>query len=60
MNKSLDRILRSYSRLGYTTSVVDAPKEAVTFDKMVVVYLENNIHSLLLYDTKTEFVVGSY
>lgn len=62
MNKPLEKILRSYARLGYATSVVSAPKDAITFDKMVIVYQDDQkeIRSLLLYNTQIEAVVSTF
>ncbi len=64
MNKPLKKILRSYHRLGYQPVVKRAPKDAVRFDRMIVVFFklkgmtERDIFVVLLYDTKTETIVG--
>jgi len=66
MSKSLKKILKSYHRLGYQPVVKRAPKDAVSFDRMVVVFFklkgmkERDIFVLLFYNTKTQEVVGMY
>jgi hypothetical protein len=59
LKKPLEKILRTYFRLGKNTKVVLAPESAVSFDRMILVYKDNNvIDSLLLYNSKTETVVS--
>jgi hypothetical protein len=60
---TLERKLNSIKRLGAFPVVKEAPKGAVTFDTMVVVYLDEKhkrLYQVHFYDTKTGKVVGTY
>jgi hypothetical protein len=49
--------------LHLTAKVYDAPKDAVNFDKMIVIFsnpLCKTIKMVTFYDTKTQKVTGSY
>jgi hypothetical protein len=39
---------------GFKVEVVTAPKDAFTFDKMIVVFAERNIRRVNLYNSKDE------
>lgn len=54
MRKTLKKCLRSWHRLGYKPRVKMAPKDAVTFDRMVVVFSGGDIFKVLLYNSKTD------
>ena len=64
MNKPLKRILKSYHRLGYQPVVKLAPKGAMRFDRLIIVFFklkgmeERDIFALLLYNSKTEEIIG--
>lgn len=63
MNEALERKLSSIKRLGAFPVVKEAPKGAITFDTMVVVYLDKDykrLYQVHFYDTKTGKVVGTY
>ncbi len=57
MNK-LKKTLRSFYRLGYRPVVKRAPKDAVTFDRLIVVFNKNDIYRVLLYNSRDGEVVG--
>ena len=40
MDEQLERKLRMIQRMGGFPEVVDAPKAAISFDKMIIVYLD--------------------
>lgn len=59
----LKNVLSSYAAAGLTAKVYDAPKDAVLFDKMVVVFSTNackSIKMVTLYDSRINKVIGSY
>jgi hypothetical protein len=56
----LKKCLRSCKRLGYGVVVRAAPKCAVTFDRMIVVFTakdRKNILKVVLYDSRTDDIV---
>ena len=63
MNR-LKKTLRSFHRLGYHPVVKPAPKDAVTFDRMIIVFFKldgmekEDIFRVLLYNSKTDEVLG--
>lgn len=59
----LENIISSYVAADLTAKVYDAPQDAVTFDKMIVVFSSpacKTIKMVTFYDTKTQKVTGSY
>jgi len=59
----LENVISSYVAADLIAKVYDAPKDAVTFDKMIVVFSSpacKNIKMVTLYDTRTQKVTGSY
>ena len=60
---TLERERSQWYEAGLTTAVVQAPKDAVTFDKMLVVYADDNmkmIRQVNLYNSKEDRFVGQY
>ncbi len=55
--------LDSIRRLGGFPVVKDAPEGAISFDKMVIVYLDEackRLYQVHFYDTKTNKIVGTF
>lgn len=60
---ALERKLDSIRRLGGFPVVKSAPEGAVTFDRMVIVYLDvalKRLYQVHFYDTRTEKVMGTF
>jgi hypothetical protein len=60
---TLDNIVKSYVTAGLTTKVYDAPKDAVTFDKMIVIFSTpacKSIKMVMLHSSKTQGIVGKF
>lgn len=59
----LERKLDSIRRLGGHPVVKPAPAGAITFDRMVIVYLDDKykrLYQVHFYDTQTGKVVGTF
>lgn len=57
MRKNLKKFLRQCNRLGYPPVVRPAPVDAVTFDRIVVAFLDETrreIRTVSFYDSKTD------
>lgn len=57
MRKSLKKFLKQCNRLGYSPVVKRAPNWVVTFDRMVIVYVDDTrrqIWMLKKYDSRTD------
>jgi hypothetical protein len=60
MKKSLKKVLKSYVRLGYRPIVKPAPEGAVSWDRMILIPYNDTLQTVIIYNTKTESVVGRY
>jgi hypothetical protein len=60
MRKALKKCLRSWHRLQYEPVVKCAPKDASTFDRMIVIFHESrsDIYRVLFYRSKTDEIFG--
>jgi hypothetical protein len=59
----IDTILNQYKSAGLAAKIVDAPKDAVTFDKLIVVFSTpacKTIKMVSLYSEKEQKIVGQY
>lgn len=58
--KTLDRLIDEAKRSGFKYEIVNAPKEALTFDKLLVLRREGAkfIQSVMYYNSKTDKVVN--
>ena len=60
---NLKKTIESYASAGLSAKVVDAPKDANNFDKMIVVYSSpacKTIKMVTMYSTKEGKVVGHH
>ena len=61
--KNLNRELHAWESTEFPTEMVDAPKEAVNFDKMLIVYLDESkryIRRVSFYDSKTDKFLANF
>ncbi len=56
MNK-LKKTLKSFKRLGFRPVVKLAPKDAVTFDRMIIVFKDKEITKVVFYNRKTDEIL---
>ena len=57
----LEHWQKTWKQAGFPTKVVDAPKDAYTFDKMLVIYADPQckvIRRVSLYNSKTNKMMG--
>lgn len=62
MNK-LDQLKRLWTMGGCSVQVVDAPKDAQSFDKMIIVFADNGrktIKRVSLYNSTEDKIVSEY
>lgn len=55
----MESILKQIKQFGFFPKVVDAPKDAVSFDKMIVCYLDKEfkrLYQVYLYNSKSDCV----
>lgn len=60
---NLKREINAWAAAEFPYVVVDAPKDAISFDKMLVVYLDETkryIRCVSLYDSKTDKIVANF
>ncbi len=63
VDHNLERKLDQIRNAGLTPVVVPAPTGAITFDRMVVVYIDKackRLYQVHFYDTKTSKVMASF
>lgn len=59
--RQLSQLKRMWESNGFRVEVKDAPKDAVTFDKMVIVFTASNtIRSLYFYSSKEDKILGQF
>ena len=61
MINMLEHWQKTWANSGFPTKVVDAPKDANTFDKMLVIYADKDckvIRRVSLYNSKTNKMMG--
>lgn len=59
----LESMATSWAKAGFPTQVVDAPKDAVTFDKMLIVYSTKEMKTIKqvhIYSTKENKFLGRF
>jgi hypothetical protein len=62
-NFRLERIREQWCEAGLTTMLVLAPREAVTFDKMLIVFSDENlkvIRQVSFYNSKEDKFIGTW
>lgn len=60
---NLEKELRFWQDAGFTAEVVDAPKEALTFNKMLIVFsseLRKSIKQVSFYSSETNKFVANF
>lgn len=58
--KSLERVMQMWVDNGFSVQIVDAPREANLFDKMLIVFSDQEskmIRKVSLYSSKTDKIV---
>lgn len=63
MVNMLEHWQKTWGQSGFPTKVVDAPRDAQTFDKMLVVYSDQTrrtIRRVSFYNSKTNKMMGDY
>lgn len=59
--KKLKYEIDQWEQNGFPVKVVDAPKDAVTFDKLIVVFNElGKIRTVSFYNSKQDKIVSTY
>jgi hypothetical protein len=61
--EKMERIRDEWYEAGFTTSLVNAPKDAVTFDKMLVIFSDANmkqIRQVSFYNSKEDKFIGHW
>ena len=59
--RQLNQLKKMWEGNGFRVEVKDAPPDAVTFDKMVLVFTESNtIRSLYFYSSKDDKILGQF
>jgi hypothetical protein len=59
MNK-LQKTRAEWVKHGFRTDVVNAPKDAISFDKILVIFAGKGIREVFFYNTKEDEIVGRY
>ncbi len=63
MTGNLNREIANWTEAEYPTEVVSAPKDAVSFDKMLVVYLDETrrfVRRVSFYNSKTDKFIAHF
>lgn len=59
----IESMIATFQKAGFPSKLVDAPKDAVTFDKMLIVFSTQTmktIRQVHLFSTKENKFIGSY
>lgn len=57
----IDQLVRKWEDNGFSVKIFDSPKDAVSFDKMVIVYSDvGSIRLVYFYCSKTDKICGQF
>lgn len=57
---NLDKNIEMFKRNGFDIQVADAPKDAATFDKMIILSMNKAVRQVIFYNTKKNVFVATF